>query len=47
MALGLTVTVVMLGVITTLGILGYLMDRLVERDESPRPSLKTQAGESF
>lgn len=34
MPLGLAVTLVMLGVITVLGALGYLMDKLVEHDES-------------
>jgi hypothetical protein len=34
MLLGLAVTFVMLCVITVLGVLGYLMDKLVEHDES-------------
>jgi hypothetical protein len=33
MPLGLTVSLVMLGVITLLGALGYLMDKQVDRDE--------------
>jgi hypothetical protein len=33
MPLGLTVSLVMLGVITILGVLGYLMDKQVDRDE--------------
>jgi flagellar biogenesis protein FliO len=33
MPLGLVVSLAMLGVITILGALGYLMDKLVNRDE--------------
>jgi hypothetical protein len=33
MPLGLTVSLVMLGVISLLGALGYLMDKQVDRDE--------------
>lgn len=33
MPLGLTVSLVMLGVITLLGAVGYLMDKQVDRDE--------------
>jgi hypothetical protein len=45
MVLGLTVTLVMLGVIATLGALGYFMDKQVDRNE-PKDGPATRADSS-